>query len=72
MSDQSFWAEHHVHAVIEQQTRASVLYRPALSRDGSQWCALYGANLQEGIAGFGCTAAEAMAAFDAAWHQEKP
>lgn len=26
-----------------------------ISKDGDQWCALYGANLQEGIAGFGAT-----------------
>lgn len=26
-----------------------------ISKDGDQWCALYGANLQEGIAGFGNT-----------------
>lgn len=47
--------------------RPSVLYRPSLYPDGDQWCALYGANLQEGVAGFGDTPAAAMAAFDVAW-----
>ena len=49
------------------QTRPSVMYRPSLSPDGDQWCALYGENLQEGVAGFGRTPAEAMADFDQAW-----
>lgn len=44
--------------------RPSVLYRPKLSIDGNQWCALYGDNLQDGIAGFGNTPADAMRHFD--------
>lgn len=32
-------------------------------KDGNQWCVLYGANLQEGIAGFGDTPISAMRAF---------
>lgn len=45
----------------------SVLYRPRLMADGTKWCALYGENLQEGVAGFGDTPEEAMYAFDKAW-----
>lgn len=30
------------------------------SRDGSQWCALWGENLAEGCSGFGSTKAEAL------------
>lgn len=45
----------------------SAVYRPALSLDGDQWCALYGANLQDGVAGFGDTPALAMADFDKNW-----
>ena len=48
--------------------RPSVLYRPALSLDGNAWCALYGENIQEGLAGFGDSPAEAMRAFDNAWY----
>lgn len=44
-----------------------VLYQPRISIDGDQWCALYGENLQDGVAGFGNSPAEAMAAFDRAW-----
>lgn len=48
----------------------SAIYRPALSIDGNQWCALYGANLQDGVAGFGDTPALAMRDFNKNWHTE--
>ena len=50
-----------------QMQRPSVLYRPVLSVDGNQWCALYGDNLQDGVAGFGDSPSDAMADFDKAW-----
>lgn len=50
-----------------EMRRPSVLFRPALSIDGDQWCALYGDNLQDGLAGFGDTPAQAMVDFDAAF-----
>lgn len=52
---------------IKEALTPSVLYRPGISRDGNQWCALYGANLQEGVAGFGDSPELAMLAFDKAW-----
>jgi len=57
-------------AAYEMQ-RPSAVYRPQLSADGDQWCALYGENLQEGVAGFGPTPNEAMQAFDQAWWKQK-
>jgi hypothetical protein len=51
-------------------TRPCVLFKPVLSRDGNQWCALLGDNLQEGIAGFGNTPYLAMYAFDKAFNTE--
>lgn len=54
-----------------EMARPSVLFRPLLSADGTKWCALLGDNLQEGIAGFGDTPAEAMAAFDKAFNSER-
>jgi len=45
----------------------SVIYRPSLSVDGGKWCALYGDNLQDGVAGFGDTPEAAMEEFDKAW-----
>lgn len=50
--------------------RPSVVFKPQLLKDGNMWCALFGDNLQVGIAGFGETPAAAMYAFDTAWLSE--
>ena len=55
----------------EAYAAPSAVYRPALTMDGNQWCALYGVNLQDGVAGFGDTPAAAMRAFDKAWTSAK-
>jgi len=47
----------------------SAIYRPAISIDGNQWCALYGDDLQCGVAGFGDTPELAMADFDKNWRE---
>lgn len=52
-------------AILQQEP--SVLYRPKLSIDGDQWCALYGDNLQAGVAGFGDSPEKAMDDFNKAW-----
>lgn len=44
--------------------------KPRLFMDGDMWCALYGDNLQEGIAGFGKTPAKALIEFEANMHKE--
>lgn len=46
----------------------SAIYRPKISIDGDQWCALYGDNLQDGVAGFGDSPADAMCDFDRNWN----
>lgn len=51
--------------------RPSVLFRPALSIDGNKWCALYGDNLQDGVAGFGDSPDAAMRDFDTRWHKSR-
>lgn len=43
--------------------------KPKIAKDGNQWCILYGDNLQEGIAGFGTTPAEAAREFTNAWYK---
>lgn len=43
------------------------LYGAKLSKDGNQWCWLYGDNLHDGVAGFGDTPAKAATAFDREW-----
>jgi hypothetical protein len=50
--------------------RPSVVWKPRLTRDGDQWCALFGENLHEGVAGFGDSPDAAMWAFDQAWREK--
>lgn len=50
----------------------SYLYKPRLFIDGNQWCALLGDNVQDGVAGFGASPAEAFESFDKAWHEKLP
>jgi hypothetical protein len=54
-----------------EMQRPAVLFRPEVFPDGDKWCALYGKNLQAGVAGFGDTPAEAMIDFDANWNKQK-
>lgn len=51
--------------------RPSMQLRPRLSIDGNQWCALYGEDLQNGVAGFGSSPDKAYKAFDEAWIRER-
>lgn len=53
--------------VAARYDRPSVKFRPKLSIDGDHWCALYGDNLQDGVAGFGKSPADAMWDFDCNW-----
>ena len=64
-----------IHAAQEQfmhvqscMTDPSVIYRPKLSIDGDMWCALYGDDLQCGVAGFGVSPHAAMCDFNRAWY----
>jgi hypothetical protein len=54
-------------SAIGHYTVPSVIWKPRLFIDGSSWCALYGDNLQSGVAGFGDSPQEAMWDFDLAW-----
>jgi len=60
-----------IRIIFSENANPSVLYRPGLSLDGDKWCALYGANLQDGVAGFGDTPALAMRDFDIQWFNAK-
>lgn len=78
MTDFSFEAEIIKNVICEEAaivraalTAPHVLYRPTLEPDGTKWCALFGTDLATGVAGFGGTPAEAMAAFDRAWAEQK-
>ena len=61
-----------VQSAAGEYERPSALYRPKIFIDGNQWCALYGDNLQEGVAGFGDSPTKAMWDFDLAWHKDLP
>ena len=69
-SSVAHWSEM-AKASIEQAAacyeRPSAVFKPRLSIDGNQWCALYGENLQDGVAGFGDSPASAMWDFDKNW-----
>lgn len=58
-------------SATEQARRAPhVLMQPAIYPDGNQWCALYGEDIQEGVAGFGNTPSAACADFDKNWARQ--
>ena len=61
-------ANENIRAVASSYEAPSVLFRPKLFIDGNQWCALYGDNLQDGVAGFGKSPADAMWDFDKNWN----
>lgn len=54
-----------------ERTRPSTIYAAHLKIciDGDKWCALFGENLQDGVAGFGESPYAAMRAFDIAWNE---
>jgi hypothetical protein len=52
--------------------KAIGLLRPKFYQDGNAFCFLYGGNLQDGIAGFGNTPAEAACDFYDSFHERKP
>ena len=54
-----------------ERSRPFMLLRPRVFPAGNQWCALYGSNLQEGVAGFGDTPAKAAVDFDVQWLNAK-
>lgn len=58
-------------SVAWEMQRPAVIFRPLLSIDGDKWCALYGANVVEGLCGFGDTPESAMADFDKNWHVQR-
>ncbi len=57
---------------ISELDRPSFTLRPKLSRDGDKWCALYGDDLQNRVAGFGDSPASAYYDFDRAWCEKLP
>lgn len=58
----AYWNEKYAAACEER--RPFIQLRPRLFIDGDQWCALYGENLQDGVAGFGTSPEAAAWDFD--------
>lgn len=56
--------------VASEWNRPSAIFRPKISIDGNMYCALYGDNLQDGVAGFGKSPADAMWDFDKNWNEK--
>lgn len=62
-------AQEAIGVLRSEYERPFVVMRPSMSIDGNQWLALYGENIQEGVAGFGDSPYLASIAFDKAWYQ---
>lgn len=52
--------------------RPFMMLKPVMFIDGNQWCALYGANIQDGVAGFGKSPDAASWDFDRVWNASLP
>lgn len=61
-----------IYDIRHEMTRPSVLYRASVFQDGNMFCCLYGENLQEGLAAYGETPAEAVHNFDFYVWQGRP
>lgn len=56
--------------IIEQEEyNLFVMLKPALYKDGNQWCCLYGENIQEGIVGFGDTPYKSILDWTKSWNK---
>lgn len=65
-------AQQAVEIIQNEHTRPSVLYRPEVFIDEGQRCALYGKDIQHGVAGFGDSPEAACADFDKNWWKKLP
>ena len=63
------WRNAAIHAqeAAMELMRPCVVFKPVISLDGDKYCVLFGDNLQDGVAGFGDSPADAMADFDKEW-----
>jgi len=57
-------------AQIQEEMAIVSMLHPKITKDGNQWCVLYGDNLQEGIAGFGNTPGDAIRDFNCAFNKQ--
>ena len=64
----AYWNQMYANALAE--TEPSYRYKPRLFIDSGKWCALYGDNIQDGVAGFGDSPGAAYYDFDRAWWEK--
>lgn len=64
-------AAEYIRRAGEEHARPFMTLRPQLFIDGNVWCALYGENIQSGVAAFGDTPEHAAKQFDLQWMNEK-
>ena len=69
ISHAALMVQHSIQNAAECHAEPSAIYRPKIYRDGDQWCALYGDNLQDGVSGFGDSPAQAMQHFNKCWYE---
>ena len=70
MDSIQYWNE--MYAAACEQRRPFIQLRPRLFVDGNQWCALYGDNMQDGVAGFGESPELASWNFDKVFCEKLP
>lgn len=61
-----------IHSAAASHEEPSAIYRPKLFIDGNVWCALYGEDPQNGVAGFGKSPSLAMQDFNKNWYANLP
>lgn len=66
-ADHLYQAALNVYQLALDMRNPSMMLRPKLFIDGNQWCALYGENIQDGVAGFGDSPELAFLDFDRLW-----
>lgn len=59
-----------IRCLAEELMSPAVVFKPRLFRDGDQYCALLGDDLQSGVCGFGSSPADAMWDFNKSWNSK--
>lgn len=67
MLEQTGYQNDYLNRAAVMAAAPSTHFRPRVFPDGNRWCALYGEDLQNGVAGFGKTPEGAIADFDHNW-----
>ena len=68
--DKDYTHQSEMNTLIEaEEYNLFSILKPTLSKDGNQFCVLYGDDLQVGIAGFGDTPYKAILDWNKEWHR---